>query len=117
MIKWKSGDPRFIDYKLIGKRIKTARILKNISEKSLANMMNVSISYISRVERGDSREINLPRIYEISYYLNVSISYILDNSSYFDKNYLFKDFQSVISKLNTSKRKLLLNIAKQLDEV
>ena len=79
--------------------------------------MHVSISYVSRVERGDSREINLPRIYEISYYLNVSISYILDNSSYFDKNYLFKDFQSVISKLNTSKRKLLLNIAKQLDEV
>ena len=107
---------KFIDYKLIGQRIKTARVLNNISEKSLANMMHVSISYVSRVERGDYREINLPRLYEISYYLNVSISYILDNSSYLDRNYLFKDFQLVISKLNTSKRNLLLNIAKQLDD-
>ena len=70
----------------------------------------------SNHERGDYREINLPRLYEISYYLNVSISYILDNSSYLDRNYLFKDFQLVISKLNTSKRNLLLNIAKQLDD-
>lgn len=39
-----------LDYKLIGKRLKNARIKKGYTQDALAEIMNVSIAYLSRIE-------------------------------------------------------------------
>ena len=41
-----------IDYKLIGERIKRMRKSNGITQEILAERLNVSIGYVSQVERG-----------------------------------------------------------------
>ena len=49
------------DYDVIGRRIKTARLEQNITQEELADKIDVSIAFMSRVERGTSK-INLKRL-------------------------------------------------------
>ncbi len=60
-----------IDYVTIGKRIKEARKRKVMSQEQLAEFMDVSIAYLSRIERGTS-QINLKRLTQICDILDVS---------------------------------------------
>ena len=41
-----------IDYKLIGNRIKTERKKSGITQEVLAEMLDVTVGYVSQVERG-----------------------------------------------------------------
>lgn len=44
-----------IDYQLMGERIKNKRNEKGISQEKLAETMDVSVAYLSRVERGTAQ--------------------------------------------------------------
>ena len=50
-----------IDYSVIGSRIKEARISKNLTQEELADQIDISVAFLSRVERGNSH-INLKRL-------------------------------------------------------
>ena len=41
-----------IDYKVLGKRIKTQRIAKGTTQEHFAEHLDVSVGYISQMERG-----------------------------------------------------------------
>ena len=41
-----------IDYKLIGSRIKSERIRQKITQEKLAESLDVSVGYVSQLERG-----------------------------------------------------------------
>ena len=45
-----------IDYYLMGERLKKARVSKNITQEELAEKLNVSVAFLSRVERGRDRK-------------------------------------------------------------
>ena len=47
-----------LDYTIIGERLKKARLDKNLTQEQLAEQIDVSIAFLSRVERGSSH-INL----------------------------------------------------------
>ena len=65
-----------IDYSVIGSRIKEARISKNLTQEELADQIDISVAFLSRVERGNSH-INLKRLNQICGLLDVSEGYIL----------------------------------------
>ena len=50
-----------IDYSVIGSRIKEARLSKNLTQEELADEIDISVAFLSRVERGNSH-INLKRL-------------------------------------------------------
>ena len=50
-----------LDYKLIGSRLKQARQKKKLTQENLAEMLDVSIAFLSRVECG-SLDISLKRL-------------------------------------------------------
>ena len=50
-----------IDYGVIGSRIKQARLAKNMTQEDLADKIDISVAFLSRVERGNSH-INLKRL-------------------------------------------------------
>ena len=50
-----------IDYSVIGSRIKEARLSKNLTQEELADQIDISVAFLSRVERGNSH-INLKRL-------------------------------------------------------
>ena len=77
-----------IDYKIIGERLKTARVNKKLTQEALAEQMDVSVVYISRIERGNSK-INLPRLNQICTILGVSEGQILNGVASNSKTYLY----------------------------
>lgn len=60
---WVMGYMGF-DYSVIGKRIKQAREKRGITQEKLAEALDVSNAYISKIERGKT-PINLDRLSEI----------------------------------------------------
>lgn len=53
-----------LDYKIIGNRIKIARIKKHLTQENLAEQLDVSIAFLSRVERG-TIEVSLKRLSQL----------------------------------------------------
>ena len=68
-----------INDKIIGQRIQTARLQKKLSQSDLADLLDVSVSYVSRIECGKIR-LNLERIIELCLILNISLPDILQGS-------------------------------------
>lgn len=100
-----------LDYVIIGNRLKTARINKNLTQEKLAEKLDVSIACLSRIECG-KYEISLKRLDEICGILDVKLSYILDGVSQNSSNYLNNDFSSLLKSCPPEKIKLIYKIAK-----
>ena len=100
-----------IDYQAIGNRIKSARNKKGLTQAQLAEMLQVSPEYISRLERG-STKISLPTLVEVAGHLTVTPSSLLDGSTTAESNYALGEFTEILNGLSAEKRRLLLEIAK-----
>ena len=70
--------PLTINDKVIGNHIQTARRNKHLTQAQCAAHLDVSVSYYGRLERGKVR-INLERLLEISHFLEVPITSLLDH--------------------------------------
>ena len=100
-----------IDYSIIGQRINKARKAKSLTQEQLAEKIDVSIAFLSRIERGNS-QINLKRLSQMSIALNVPIEKILNGTTMENENYLNKEFQELLDKCSKDKQRLIYNIAK-----
>lgn len=61
-----------IDYKGIGKRIKAARRIKGLNQKSLAMLADIAPTNLSHIERGATK-VSLPTLVKIANSLGVSM--------------------------------------------
>ncbi len=43
-----------LDYNIIGERLKQARLYKKLTQENLAEKLDVSVAFLSRIERGSS---------------------------------------------------------------
>lgn len=104
-----------IDYSVIGSRIKQARLAKNMTQEDLADKIDISVAFLSRVERGNSH-INLKRLNQLCDLLDVSEGYLLNGASSSSENYLDKEFTDLIKSVSPEKQKLIYNVAKAIAE-
>ena len=104
-----------IDYSVIGQRIKKARLAKNMTQEELAEQIDISVAFLSRVERGNSH-INLKRLNQLCDLLDVSEGYLLNGASSSSENYLDKEFTDLIKSVSPEKQKLIYNVAKTIAE-
>ncbi len=104
-----------LDYNVIGERIKEARRAKNMTQETLSEKMDLSVAFLSRVERGSSH-INLKRLNQICDILEVSEGYILNGADSTKKNYLDKEFAELLKKCTPEKQKMIYEIAKTIAE-
>ena len=104
-----------IDYSVIGKRLKQARLAKNMTQEDLADKIDISVAFLSRVERGNTH-INLTRLSEICSLLNISEGDILNGSSSTSSDYMQSDFNELLKNCSPEKQKLIYNIAKVIAE-
>lgn len=98
------------DYSVIGRRIKNIRLEKKLKQEDLADKLDVSIAFMSRVERGTS-QINLKRLTQIAELLNVSPGYLLTGSNTTSKDYLREDFRLILEKCTPEQQKLIYQIS------
>ncbi len=104
-----------LDYTVIGQRIKQARLAKNLTQEDLAEQIDISVAFLSRVERGNSH-INLKRLNQLCGLLDVTEGYVLNGASSNSKNYLNKEFSELMKSCSPDKQKLIYNVAKAIAE-
>lgn len=104
-----------LDYNIIGEILKKARIDKNMTQEKLAEQIDVSVAFLSRVERGTSH-INLKRLTQICEILGVSEGSILNGVSSNSDNYLASEFNNILNSVSSDKQKLIYKIAKVISE-
>ena len=98
------------DYSVIGKRIKEARNNQNLTQEELADELNISVAFLSRVETGKSH-INLKRLTQSAEFLKVSPGYLLTGSNTTSKDYLKEDFKNILDKCSPEQQKLIYEIS------
>lgn len=104
-----------LDYNIIGERLKKARTANNLTQEKLAEKLDVSIAFLSRIERGSSH-ISLKRLSQICDILGISEGSILNGSSNNSNNYLATEFDSILKNATPEKQKLIYKIAKVINE-
>ena len=104
-----------LDYTVIGERIKLARTKKKLTQENLAEKLEISVPYLSRVECGDAF-INLKRLNQICEILDVTEGEILNGVSTTSDNYLSDNFAVLLKNCSPEKAKLIYNIAKMIIE-
>lgn len=104
-----------LDYNVIGQRIKQARLAKNYTQEALAEKIDISVAFLSRVERGNSH-VNLKRLNQLCTILDVSEGYVLNGASSNSENYLEQEFAELLKGCTPEKQKLIYNIARTIAE-
>ena len=100
-----------INYKLIGQRIKKYRISKNITQGKFAECLDVTVGYISQIERGISK-VNLERLAAIAEFFGCSIIDLLVDASTSDPTYLQSEIFTLYEQLNLSEKATLVSLLK-----
>ena len=100
-----------IDYSVIGERLKRARKEKQLTQEQLSEKLDVSIAFLSRIERGSS-QINLKRLTQICEILDVSEGEILNGVSSKSGKYLDSEFANLLKKCSPNKQRLIYDIAR-----
>lgn len=104
-----------LDYNIIGERLKKARIDNKLTQEMLAEKLDVSIAFLSRIERGSSH-ISLKRLSQICDILGITEGQILNGSSNNSNSYLSFEFDTVLKNTSPEKQKLIYKIAKLINE-
>lgn len=104
-----------LDFTIIGQRLKKARIDKDMTQENLAEKLDISVAFLSRVERGLSH-VNLKRLSQICNILGVSEGYILNGTASTSEQYLISEFNEILSSCSPEKQKLIYKIAKTIIE-
>lgn len=94
-----------LDYRIIGSRIQARRKQKKITQEKMAEALNLSVGFISQIERGVTK-LSLDSMAAIAQYLDCSISSIVDDTNQKDINYFQTDFNALYESLNYDDQRL-----------
>jgi len=98
-----------VDYKVIGTRIKAKRKACKLTQEEIAEKLDVTVGYISQVERGVTK-INLDLLCRISSILDCDIAYFVSGASSEQSSYLSGEFTEKFSRLKKDQKQLIINL-------
>lgn len=95
-----------IDYKLIGNRIKFFRKTCALTQEKLAEEIDVSVGYISKVERGIEKP-NLELLASIASVVECDLSDLISDTTVTKKGYLSEELAQLVDMLAPNERRML----------
>ncbi|MNW43108.1 anaerobic benzoate catabolism transcriptional regulator [compost metagenome] len=101
------------DYSLIGKRIRQAREGHGLTQEVLAEKLDVSNAYISKIERGKTA-INLERLSQLCVILEESPEYILSGANSSTRDYHRHEIVEMLERCSPEKIKLIVQVIKPI---
>ncbi len=104
-----------IDYKIIGERIKKARKENRMTQEVLAEKADVTVGYISQIERGICK-VNLDTLAVIASILDCEVNTLIDGTSHLNDSYLRNEITEKIMLCNDKQKKLILEFVDLLLE-
>ena len=108
-----------VDYYLVGNKIKEKRKKLGLTQENLAELCDLSVSYIAHIERG-TKSLSLETAVKISNVLSVSLDYLLLDEIQ-DHERVFSALESEVNALSPAKRETFFKfsrlILKNIDEL
>lgn len=102
-----------IDFRLIGARIKETRKAAGKTQEWLAEQIDVSVGYISQIERGITK-ISLETLSEICAVLNGEMSYLVAGTATKQNNYLKDEVAEKFSALSERDKKIIIDLIQSM---
>ena len=104
-----------IDYKIIGKRIQNARLESKLTQEQLAEQLQISTNYLSKVETGREKP-NLEMIDRICSNLKASLPFLLTGVVEESNTYMQTDISNLLQTCSPTKIKLIYDIISRIAE-
>ena len=105
----------FVDYSLIGQRIKEQRVKRKMTQEELAERANVTSGYISLVETA-RKKISLETLLEVCIALDITLNELLTGNQIPLASDYNADYAELIANCNEYERKLIYEITKVTSE-
>ena len=102
-----------IDYKELGKRIRAERRKQDLTQETLAEMANISDSFMGHIERG-GRTLSIETLAKLANALNLSIEYIVCGEFNYQPDMLPAEILDALNRMSSNQRKVFLKIMKTL---
>lgn len=100
-----------IDYLAIGKRIRTARLSKKITQETLSNMIDVTPTYISSIENGHAK-VSLTTLLGIAKSLDTTVDQLLYDNTPILVSKFDADIKELTFDCSNQEKEFLLEIIK-----
>ena len=104
-----------LDYKVIGKRIKIARIKADLTQERLAEMVEISPTHMSNIETGTTR-VSLTAIVSLANALSVTVDDLLCDSVVKSKVQFEKDIAGILADCDEYEIRMVKDMAQALKE-
>lgn len=98
-----------LNFKAIGKRIKIARIRKNLTQEAVADKIGVTPQHVSNIETGNSR-VSLTTLVAIANLLNVSVDELLCDTVLKSKPVFNKEADEIFNDCNEYEVRVLVDV-------
>jgi len=100
-----------LDYKILGKRIKTARVEAGYTQEGLAERADLSTDHISHIETANTK-LSLPAIVAIANALGVGIDKLLSDTVYQSKAHLSDEVADLFADTTSDECYIMLHAAR-----
>ena len=100
-----------LDFKLIGQRIKIARIKKRLTQEAVANRVNITTQHMSNIETGNS-SVSLPTLIAIANVLYVTIDELLCDAILNSKIIFENELNEILKDCNEYETRFIVDIVK-----
>jgi len=104
-----------INYKLLGKRIKEARLSTKKTQEQCAEQLEVSVGYISQVERGATK-ISLDTLAQLAVFIGADIAALITGVAFEDAKYLLDEIDFNFTELLPKERQMVYDFITLLKE-
>ena len=102
-----------MDYKLLGQRIRAARLAAGLSQEQLAEKVGLTSQHISHTEVA-STKISLPSLVKIANVLQTSIDKLLSDNIYDSQPHLIEDLQALVNDCDGDELYVILQAAETI---
>lgn len=106
----------YIDFSLIGMRIKEVRKSHNITQAKLAEMTNLSVSYISHIETAQ-KKASLESLVRIADALEVTVDELLNGNQLYNPTEYQTDIDLIIADCNQSEKRLMYELMQSMKSI
>ena len=98
-----------MDYIMLGKQIREIRRQRHLTQEKLAEMVDLSVPYISHLERG-SKKPSMEVLVRLAENLGVTVDQLLAGKQETDKTAFYPEVQEILGDCSTKERAVLTEI-------
>ena len=104
-----------MDYMKLGEKLKKERIRKRLTQETLAEMADITSSYVGQIERGE-RKVTLAKLVRIANVLNVSIDYLLSDTVELVDDNLQVEIKNAMNNMEEKDKLMIIDIIKIIND-